>query len=147
MLNCFEAHDANNKGTVNFEEFKAGLKDFGLTNLRDYHLVTLYRIYKKADHKDVIIMPGKRGSILASARSGSTKGNKNVHFNSTKEEPKIVGQLIGEHSKEPKIVGQLIGEHSRAPQNVRGQRLDSPTHNDTPKAQRDLEQMVALQGG
>lgn len=46
LLEIFKELDKSKSGECNYEGLKEALKNFGLSNLKNYHLLTLYKIYK-----------------------------------------------------------------------------------------------------
>lgn len=47
LLQAFEETDQGQRGFVYFKDLKDALIRFGISNVKNYHILTLYKIYKQ----------------------------------------------------------------------------------------------------
>lgn len=82
LLQAFEEIDSEKKGYTNFKGLEAAMIRFGLQNVKSYHLLTIYKIYKskpkvkEADPVKALVAGNLKNSMVsAHSRVGGAGGN------------------------------------------------------------------------
>lgn len=105
LMQIFVELDKNKSGECNYDGLREALKSFGLTNLKNYHMLTLYKIYKNKYETPVDATKSKGTkrsaqppSLRSTLQPQQQTGTRNTNMTSTITSTEAFLQIIGKDS-------------------------------------------------